>query len=187
MSETIRTGAGRRSEPGRRGEAGRLLAAIRALVRRFSISERADVSCCGITVAQAAALEALASVGPLSLGSLSRRLGISASTLTRNLARLEERRLVARAADPEDARSFRAFLTGEGRRAAARLRRQEEGFAASLLGRLPAGRRTEILSSLHDLLAAVRVATESCCPGAFDHLMTDFPRAAAPAPNRRLR
>ena len=31
--------------------------AIRGLVRRFSISERADVSCCGMTVAQAATLD----------------------------------------------------------------------------------------------------------------------------------
>ena len=37
----------------------RLRAAIRALVRRFGVSERADVACCGVTVAQAAALEAL--------------------------------------------------------------------------------------------------------------------------------
>ena len=32
---------------------------IATLVRRFSLSERADVSCCGVTVAQAATLEAL--------------------------------------------------------------------------------------------------------------------------------
>ena len=37
-------------------EAKRLRAAVRALVRRFSVSERADVECCGLTVAQAATL-----------------------------------------------------------------------------------------------------------------------------------
>ena len=31
------------------------------------------------------------------------------------------------------------------------------------------------LAGLSDLLLAVREATEACCPGAFDHLMTDFP------------
>jgi len=39
-------------------QARRLLENIRALVRRFSLAERADMSCCGMTVAQAATLEA---------------------------------------------------------------------------------------------------------------------------------
>jgi hypothetical protein len=52
----------------------RLQAAIRALVRRFGVSERADVACCGVTVAQAAALEALEALGPLRLSELGRRL-----------------------------------------------------------------------------------------------------------------
>jgi len=85
-------------------EAARLRAAIRALVRRFAVSERADVACCGVTVAQAAALEALGAEGPTRLRDLGRRLGIAPSTLTRNLARLEASGLVERAADPEDAR-----------------------------------------------------------------------------------
>ena len=42
----------------------RLRSAIRALVRRFGVAERADVACCGVTVAQAAALEALGAEGP---------------------------------------------------------------------------------------------------------------------------
>ena len=46
----------------------RLRAAIRALVRRFAVSERADVACCGVTVAQAAALEALGAEGPRAFG-----------------------------------------------------------------------------------------------------------------------
>ena len=52
----------------------RLTDAIRALVRRFSLAERADIACCGMTVAQAATLEALAG-GGLRLGELGRRLG----------------------------------------------------------------------------------------------------------------
>src|SRR5512147_2788137 len=99
-------------------DAARLRAAIRALVRRFGVSERADVACCGVTVAQAAALEALGAEGPMRLGDLGRRLGIAPSTLTRNLSRLEGSGLVAREADPEDARSSRVALTRPGRAAA---------------------------------------------------------------------
>jgi len=150
----------------------RLRSAIRALVRRFGVAERADVACCGVTVAQAAALEALGTEGPLRLGELSRRLGITPSTLTRNLARLEESGLVAREADPADARSARVALTARGAKAARAVEEQEAGFARQVIERIPAGRRTAVVEALGDLLTAVREATQDCCPGAFDHLMT---------------
>ncbi len=156
-------------------DAARLRTGIRALVRRFAVSERADVACCGMTVAQAATIETLASTGALRLGDLGRRLGITPSTLTRNLARLLESGLVQRESDPEDARASRVALTGEGRRAAARLAEQEADFGREILERLSPERRQAVVLALQDLLVAVREATERCCPGAFDHLMTDFP------------
>lgn len=158
-------------------EAARLQAGIRALVRRFSVSERADVACCGVTVAQAAALAALEAEGPTRLGDLGRRLGIAPSTLTRNLGRLEASGLVEREADPEDARSARVGLTAQGRRAARAVAAQEEDFARQVLARIPASRRAIVVESLGDLLGAVRAATEDCCPGAFDHLMADIESA----------
>jgi DNA-binding MarR family transcriptional regulator len=158
-------------KPAATSDPARLLAAIRALVRRFAVSERADVACCGVTVAQAAALEALGAEGPMRLGDLGRSLGITPSTLSRNLARLEASGLVAREADPGDARSARVGLSTRGRRAARAVAAQEEAFARQVLERIPASRRAVIVESLGDLLAAVRAATEECCPGAFDHLM----------------
>ncbi len=155
-------------------QAATLRAAIRALVRRFGVSERADVACCGVTVAQAAALEALGAEGPLRLGDLGRRLGIAPSTLTRNLARLEASGLVGREADPEDGRSFRVTLTRPGRAAARAVAGREEEFARQVLERIPAARRAVVVESLGELLAAVRGATEECCPGAFDHLMAEL-------------
>jgi DNA-binding MarR family transcriptional regulator len=148
------------------------------LVRRFALSERADVKCCGMTVAQAAALETLRVEGPMRLGDLGRRLGISPSTLTRNVDRLEDRQLVRRVPDPQDARASMACLTPSGESAADDVQGQEIRFAASILNRLPAPKRRQVLESLDTLLEAVRSATESCCPGAFDHLMESFPRPA---------
>lgn len=135
------------------------------------MSERADVACCGLTVAQAAALEALQAEGPLRLGALGRRLGITPSTLSRNLLRLESAGLVERKADASDARSARVGLTPSGRDAARAVAAQEEGFARQVIGRIPVERRGPVIDALADLLEAVRAATEECCPGAFGHLM----------------
>jgi DNA-binding MarR family transcriptional regulator len=152
-----------------------LLLGIRGLVRRFSVAERAEVACCGVTVAQAATLETLNREGPLRLGSLGRRLGVTPSTLSRNVERLEAGDLVRRQADPEDARSSHISLTEKGQAAARDLERQELTFARQILERLPLERREAVSSAFHDLLVAVREATEVCCPGAYEHLMEGLP------------
>ena len=154
-------------------QARRLLEGIRALVRRFSLAERADISCCGMTVAQAATLEALKD-SSLRLTELGRLLGITPSTLTRNLARLEERGLVVRETDPVDGRAQRVLLSPAGRAAADGVRRQVEAFAGSVLSHLPATSVTDTLTALDQLLTAIRAATENCCPGAYDHLITEI-------------
>ncbi len=160
----------------------RLLDGIQLLVRRFAIAERADVQCCGLTVAQAATLEVLQAEGALRLSTLGRRLGITPSTLTRNLARLEHAGLVEHESDPDDARATRVRLTRPGCKAALQVGRREEEFARSVLARLPAERREAALDGLHDLLHAVREATENCCSGAFEHLMTNSPACCSGAP-----
>ena len=155
-------------------DARRLMAARRALSRRFSLSERDDAECCGITRSQAATLEALSGERGVRLGELGRRLGIHASTLTRNLARLVDQGLVRRIGDDRDGRARCATLTEAGRKAAARIARRDLAFARDLLQRVPAARRGRAVEALDDLLVAVREATESCCPGAFEHLMEEF-------------
>lgn len=152
-----------------------LLLGVRGLVRRFSVAERADVACCGVTVAQAATLETLNREGALRLGALGRRLGVTPSTLSRNVERLEAGKLVRRDADPEDARSSRISLTAKGRSAARDLEQQELAFARQILERLPEARREAVSTAFRELLVAVREATEACCPGAYEHLMEGLP------------
>jgi predicted ArsR family transcriptional regulator len=113
------------------------------------------------------------------LGALGRRLGITPSTLTRNVARLEAAGFVTREDDPEDARSARVGLTPAGRAAAEAVEQQELAFAGKVVERLPEDRREALRTAFRDLLLAVREATEECCPGAFEHLMEGLPRARA--------
>ena len=97
---------------------------------------------------------------------------IAPSTLTRNLARLEERGLICKGPDPIDGRAQRVTLTDAGCDAAGEVRRQEEVFARSVLDRLPRESTTDALTTLENLLTAVRYASEACCPGAYDHLFS---------------
>jgi DNA-binding MarR family transcriptional regulator len=139
-------------------QAKRLREVIRALVRRFSLAERADMSCCDMTV--------------MRLSDLGKRLGIAPSTLTRNLTRLEERSLIRKGPDPVDGRAQRVTLTEAGIDAAGEVRCHEEAFARSVLDRLPLESGADAMTTLENLLIAVRSATEACCPGAYDHLFS---------------
>jgi len=144
-----------------------LLRALRALIRSQQISERADTSCCGMTVAGAAVIQVLYLEGPLRLGALSRRLGIAPSTLTRNVERIEERGLVERVPDPDDGRALRMRLTTSGRRAAREFETQNERFAELLLQGLPAARRRRAVEGLMDLLCGIDRIAGAACPAQF--------------------
>lgn len=148
----------------------RLMDAIRTLVRRFSLAERADIACCGMTVAQAATLEALSGGDGVRLGELGRRLGIAPSTLSRNLDRLEDRGFVVRGPDPDDRRALRVSLTSAGASAAATVRDQEIEFTRTILEKIPKASAEATVAGIEDLLMAIRTSTETCCPGAYDHL-----------------
>jgi DNA-binding MarR family transcriptional regulator len=154
-----------------------LMDRVRTLVRRFSLVERADVACCGMTVAQAATLEALHREGSTRLGALGQRLGIQNSTMTRNLGRLKDRGLVKTEADPTDGRAVLVVLTDDGIEAARRVAEVEHEFARSIADALGTQGARDTLTALDGLLTVVHGASQSCCPGAFDHLMTPGPTA----------
>lgn len=153
-------------------EARVLIDALRALVRTQQISERANVSCCGMTVAQAATLQVLDLDGPMRLGDLGRRLGIAPSTLSRNVERIEARGWVERVPDPDDGRAFRLRLTGEGRERAREIERQNETSMRDLLAGLPEDRRRRVLDGLLDLLQAIDRVAGPCCPDQFEPIRT---------------
>jgi MarR family 2-MHQ and catechol resistance regulon transcriptional repressor len=143
------------SDPAIAGQARLLLDGLRALVRTQQISERANVSCCGLTVAQAASLQVLQVEGPMRMGDLGRRLGIAPSTLSRNVERMESSGWVERIPDPSDGRALVVRLTADGRSRAQELEEQNELFAQHLLAELPTDRRERLLGGLLDLLETI--------------------------------
>ena len=82
-------------------------------------------------------LSALASImdaGPIRLGDLAAREGVTPATLSRIVATLEKEKLLKRRTDPEDRRSAFVEITPSGRTMIAELR---EARGRALLDRLP--------------------------------------------------
>jgi DNA-binding MarR family transcriptional regulator len=110
-----------------------------------------------LTLSQISALVSIEQHGPLRAGDLAARESVSAPTMTRILAVLEERGLVAREVDPADRRASSVLLTEQGRDVLGRLRRERTAFLEDRLAHLDAdGRRrladaVEVLEELVEL------------------------------------
>ena len=85
-------------------------------------------------------------------GELAERLGVEPPTVTKMLRRLEACGLVERRQDSEDARSFRVYLTGEGRSLEAPVASCWERVEETAFAGMSVGERR----NLHRLLARVR-------------------------------
>ena len=85
-------------------------------------------------------------------GELAERLGVEPPTVTKMLRRLERCGLVIRRQDPEDARSFRVYLTDEGRSLEGPVNRCWERAEEKVLAGMSAGERR----TFYRLLTKVR-------------------------------
>src|SRR3954447_23564828 len=90
--------------------AARLRVAIVRVSRHLRQTSAGD-----LTLSQWSALGTVETHGPVRIGDLADRGGVSAAPAPRLVAALEQQRLVAREADPSDGRSWRVSLSTAGR------------------------------------------------------------------------
>jgi DNA-binding MarR family transcriptional regulator len=91
--------------------------------------------------------------GPVTIGALAERLGVSQQAASKSVADLERRGYVERRADPDDARARRVALTTRGRDAIEAGRRRRAEIAAELAERLGSRRVEDARRLLVDVLA----------------------------------
>src|ERR687894_237310 len=111
--------------------AARLRLVVGRLHRRIRIDGRES-----IPPLQLSALVTVEQHGPLRLSELARREAVTAPTMSRVLAALDEQGLVVRAADPQDARGVRIVLSEEGAARIAEVRSHRTALVARRLERL---------------------------------------------------
>jgi DNA-binding MarR family transcriptional regulator len=110
---------------------------------------------------QASIVDHLDQVEPTSMLQLARHMGVTTSTMSLNIDRLERGGYVRRARNPHDARRLDLRLTPAG----ARIKRQqkvlEPVLIAAMLDRLDAKRRRKALRGLEYLAQAAQELVES--------------------------
>jgi DNA-binding MarR family transcriptional regulator len=102
----------------------------------------------GLSHGQLTALATVAKNGSLRMADLAGLELVSAPGMTRVVAELENRGLVARSVDPDDGRAFRIQITPEGTAAVLRARAARAQIIAALLGELDATELAEIEAAL---------------------------------------
>lgn len=124
--------------------AGRLRIAAGRLARETGAQSRLD----GMTPSRLAALSVLESDGPLRVGALADRVGISAPTTSRLVDCLEERGLIVRAADPDDHRAIRVSLSADGEAGLNAVRELGAGLLALRITDLDPAARAALAAAL---------------------------------------
>ena len=99
-----------------------------------------------------AALCRLHESGPLRLSELAARMGVDASTASRQVQQLERAGLVARVGDPADRRASLLELTPEGGRVLARMRQARHASLTQVLAGWSARDRRTLAASLTRLV-----------------------------------
>ena len=127
---------------------------LRDVARLHVRAQRAQVSCCGTTVAQCHILTELGRAGPLPLTGLGRRLGLHKGWISRAVATLVADGLVERGGVDSDERVVVLSLSRAGERRVQALDKTLNRHAAKVLGRIAASEREQV----HRALALVRTA-----------------------------
>jgi DNA-binding MarR family transcriptional regulator len=131
----------------------RLRIAVGRLYRRIRLATN------DVPPLQLSTLVSIESHGPLRLGELAAREAVTAPTMTRVLAALDERGLIVRTPDPNDARSIRVALSESGVRVLTEVRSQRTALLDARLARLTPTERAALIAALPALEALV---TEDC-------------------------
>jgi DNA-binding MarR family transcriptional regulator len=104
---------------------------------------------------QLSSLVSIEQHGPLRLGELAQREAVTAPTMTRVLAALDERGLIVRTPDPDDARSTRVSLSPAGVRALADVRTRRTALLDARLARLTPLERAALVAAMPALEALI--------------------------------
>lgn len=127
----------------------RLRLAVGRLNRRIRLASN------DVPPLQLSTLVSIEQHGPLRLGELAQREAVTAPTMTRVLASLDERGLIVRTPDPDDARSVRVALSEEGRTVLEDVRSRRTALLDARLGRLTPDQRLALIAALPALEALV--------------------------------
>lgn len=127
------------------------------IMGRYNANIRAKMSALGLSTAKMRALAVLSVDDGIAINTLSVYAVVEQSTLSRVLDKMQAEGLVKRAADPDDNRSFRVYLTDAGREVNESLWPHMRDEQQRMFAGIEDQERDAFLATLHKMLENVRV------------------------------
>lgn len=128
---------------------------MRHLERRIVMDENNLKSVCGISLTQCHAMVEIGRAGNLSVRSLSEKMGLDNSTVSRAVDALVEKGIAHRETDPSNRRYVTIFLTEKGLNEFRGIESSMDVYYEKLLDTFAEDKREQVLESIQMLLKAV--------------------------------
>jgi DNA-binding MarR family transcriptional regulator len=143
---------------------------VREMQRAPGWSQKNDIQCCGVTMAQCHALLEIGQMGEISIVDLAGILGVDTSTLSRTIDHMVKNGLVGRLLNPQDRRYVSLSLTKEGKAVFDTIEATFDTYFTRVFGFIPEEKHSQVMESLMLLTTALgRCSREyQCCVGTDD-------------------
>jgi len=131
------------------------------LFKFLQFRDRDAMTACGLSVAQCYSLDAIGTLGQLTLNELAESLYITPSTASRTVEELVRKGLVERCQDPADRRAVCLSLSPQGQALFEALREHLVRRQLAILQQIDPSSRRDVLTALQKLAQAIK--DPACC------------------------
>jgi len=139
---------------------------IRQVQQKLGWSQRNDIQCCGVTMAQCHALLAMGGRKEMSIVELAGILDVDTSNLSRTVDNMVKAGLLNRVLNPEDRRYVSLSLTDEGKKAFDTIEHLFNAYLTKVFELIPEDKHRQIMESLELVAGALEQCGKEyqCCP-----------------------
>lgn len=140
---------------------------LRVIQRELGLSQKNDIQCCGVTMAQCHALIEIGKKDNVSIVELAGVLGVDTSTLSRTIDNLVKAGLVDRVLNPQDRRYVTIALTERGGGVSRTIEDSFNSYITRLFGLIAREKHTQVMESLALIAEAIVKCNRDfpCCVG----------------------
>ena len=135
---------------------------VRQIEQRMGLSQRNDIQCCGVTMAQCHALLAIGERKELSIVELAGILGVDTSNLSRTVDSMVKAGLLNRFLNPQDRRYVSLTLTDEGRKAFHTIEHLFNAYLTRVFEFIPEDKHCQMMESLDMVARALEQCGKEC-------------------------
>jgi len=138
---------------------------VRQVQQKLGWSQRNDIQCCGVTMAQCHALLAMGEAKEMSIVELAGVLDVDTSNLSRTIDGMVKAGLLNRIPNPQDRRYVSLTLTEDGKKAFDTIEHLFNAYLTKVFELIPEDKHRQIMESLDLVTGALERCSKEyqCC------------------------